>query len=116
MLQIAICDDNQNDLSAMEQLITQYRETKKVNCQYTGFSQSLDLVYALKQRKRFDIFCLDIVMPDLTGIAPQPSGVCREGSPLDAAKIIRRFDPTLCPFYVVKRAFRVVSPKSPSIS
>ena len=28
MLQIAICDDNQNDLSAMEQLITQYRETK----------------------------------------------------------------------------------------
>ena len=36
-----------------------------------------------------------IVIPDLTGIEPQPSGVCREGSPLDAAKIIRRFDPTV---------------------
>ena len=80
MLQIAICDTNRDDLSAMEQLISKYSETKKVRCEYTAFSKSLDLVFAMKKRKLFDIYCLETVMPDLTGI--------------EVAKIIRRFNPT----------------------
>jgi DNA-binding LytR/AlgR family response regulator len=68
MLQIAICDDNRDDLSNMEQLISQYRKTKNLNCEYSAFSNSPDLVFALENGKQFNIYCLDIDMIGLTGI------------------------------------------------
>jgi DNA-binding LytR/AlgR family response regulator len=80
MLQIAICDDNRDDLSNMEQLISQYRETKNLNCEYTAFSRGIDLVSALNKGKQFDLYCLDIVMPGIMGT--------------DVAKRIRAADQT----------------------
>ena len=78
MLQIAICDDNINDLSNMVQLINLYRLTKNLNCEYAVFPNGFELVSALEKGKRFDIYCLDIIMPGFTGI--------------DVAKEIRGFD------------------------
>lgn len=78
MLQISVCDDNIDELSNMVQLINLYRTTKNINCEYAVFPNGLDLVSNLEKGKRFDIYCLDIIMPGFSGI--------------DVAKEIRNFD------------------------
>lgn len=80
MLQIVICDDDIDELSNMVQLLNQYRSSKHLNCEYTVFSNGFELISALNKGKRFDIYCLDIMMPGFTGI--------------DVANEIRSFDKT----------------------
>ncbi len=80
MFQIAVCDDNINELSNLAHLIDQYRTTKKLNCEYTTFTNGFDLISVLEKGRRFDVFCLDIIMPGFSGIA--------------VAKEIRTFDKT----------------------
>lgn len=80
MLQIAVCDDNIDELSNMVQLIDQYRTSRHLNCQYAVFLNGFDLLSALEKGKLFDIYCLDIIMPGFTGI--------------DVAKEIRVYDKT----------------------
>lgn len=72
----------------MSQLITQYGEKRHLRCEYTAFPSGIELVSALEKGKRFDIYCLDIMMPGITGI--------------DAAKEIRAYDKT-APIPVLKR-------------
>lgn len=80
MLQIAICDDNIDELSNMVQLVDLYRTSRHISCQYDVFSNGFELVSAVEKGKQFDIYCLDIIMPGFTGI--------------DVAKEIRGFDKT----------------------
>ena len=80
MLQIAVCDDNIDELSNMVQLINLYRTSKDFSCQCLAFSNGVELVSALEKGRRFDIYCLDIMMPGFTGI--------------EVAKEIRGFDKT----------------------
>lgn len=80
MLQIAVCDDNIDELSNMVQLINQYRSSKHLDCDYAIFQNGFDLISALEKGKQFDIYCLDIIMRGFTGI--------------DVAKEIRTFDKT----------------------
>lgn len=80
MLQIAVCDDNIDELSNMVQLIEQYRSVRNLNCEYSVFPNGFELVSAIEKGKRFDIYCLDIIMPGFMGI--------------DVAKEIRGFDKT----------------------
>jgi len=78
MLHIAVCDDNIDELSNMVQLINLYRTSRHLNCEHAVFPNGFELISALEKRKRFDIYCLDIMMPGFTGI--------------DVAKEIRTFD------------------------
>jgi len=78
MLQIAICDDNIDELSNMAQLINQYQSAKHLNCEYAVFHNGFEMLSALEKGKRFDIYCLDIIMPGFSGI--------------DVAREIRTFD------------------------
>lgn len=78
MLQIAVCDDSIDELSNMVQLINLYRASKNFSCEYAVFSNGFELVSVIEKGKRFDIYCLDIIMPGFTGI--------------DLAKEIRTFD------------------------
>ena len=80
MLQIAICDDNIEELSKIVQLINQYRAERHLSCEYAVFPNGFELVSALEKGKRFDIYCLDIIMPGFTGI--------------EVAKEIRNYDKT----------------------
>lgn len=80
MVQIAVCDDSIDELSNMVQLINQYKGEKNFNCQYAVFPNGFELISALEKGKRFDIYCLDIIMPGFMGI--------------DVAKEIRGFDKT----------------------
>ncbi len=80
MLQIALCDDNIDELSNMVQLIDLYRTSKHLSCEHAVFPNGFEMISALEKGKRFDIYCLDIIMPGFTGI--------------DVAKEIRGFDKT----------------------
>lgn len=80
MLQIAVCDDNIDELSNMVQLINLYRTSKNFNCEYAVFHNGFELISALEKGKRFDIYCMDIIMPGFSGI--------------DVAKEVRGFDKT----------------------
>jgi DNA-binding LytR/AlgR family response regulator len=84
MLHIAVCDDNIEELSNMVQLINLYRTSKNFNCEYAIFPNGFDLLSVLEKGKRFDIYCLDIIMPGFTGI--------------DVAREIRAFDKTACSY------------------
>jgi DNA-binding LytR/AlgR family response regulator len=78
MLQIAVCDDSIDELSNIVQLINIYRTSRNFNCEYAVFPNGFDLISALEKGKRFDIYCLDIIMPGFSGI--------------EVAKVIRGFD------------------------
>ena len=78
MLHMAVCDDNIDELSNMTQLINLYIVSKNISCEYTAFSNGFELISALEKGKSFDIYCLDIIMPGLTGI--------------DVAKELRSYD------------------------
>ncbi len=78
MIQIAVCDDNLDELSNMIQLINQYRLSKNFNCDYAVFPNGFELISALEKGKCFDVYCMDIIMPAFSGIA--------------VAKEIRSFD------------------------
>ena len=80
MLQIALCDDNIDELSNRVQLLDLYRTSRHLSCEHAVFPNGFELVSALEKGKRFDIYCLDIMMPGFTGI--------------DVAKEIRIFDKT----------------------
>lgn len=80
MLQIAVCDDNIGELSNIVQLINQYRVARNFGCEYAVFTNGFDLLSVLGKGKKFDIYCLDIIMPGFNGIS-----VARE---------IRAFDKT----------------------
>jgi DNA-binding LytR/AlgR family response regulator len=80
VLQIAVCDDNIDELSNMIQMIDLYRTTRHLNCEHAAFPNGFELISALEKGKQFDIYCLDIMMPGFTG--------------MDAAKEIRTFDKT----------------------
>lgn len=68
MLQIAICDDNIQELSNIVQLLHLYQAEKSFPCDYAAFSNGFELLFALEKGKRFDLFLLDIIMPGLTGM------------------------------------------------
>lgn len=78
MLHIALCDDDIDELSNMGRLINLYRGSRNFNCEYASFTNGFELISALEKGKRFDIYCLDIIMPGFTGI--------------DVAKEIRTLD------------------------
>lgn len=80
MLQIAVCDDNIEELSNMVRLIDLYQTTKHLDCEHAVFPNGFELLSALEKGKQFDIYCLDIMMPGFNGI--------------DVAKEIRKFDKT----------------------
>ncbi|NLN64382.1 MAG: response regulator transcription factor [Clostridiaceae bacterium] len=79
-MQIAVCDDNIDELSNMVQLLDQYRVSRNLNCEYAAFPNGFELISCLTKGKRFDIYCLDIMMPGFTG--------------MDVAKEVRGFDKT----------------------
>ncbi|HCF88994.1 MAG TPA: DNA-binding response regulator, partial [Firmicutes bacterium] len=42
MLQIAVCDDNIDELSKMVQLINLYRTSRNFSCEYVAFSNGFE--------------------------------------------------------------------------
>lgn len=80
MLHIALCDDHVNELAELQRLLLDYKQARGFAFDYALFESGFELITALERGKRFDIYCLDIIMPGITGI--------------EVAKEIRAFDKT----------------------
>ena len=78
MVRIALCDDNITELLNMSRLIDEYKIERNLSCECKIFKNGFALVASLESGNRFDIYCLDIIMPAFNGI--------------DVAKEIRNFD------------------------
>ncbi|MDA3845452.1 MAG: LytTR family DNA-binding domain-containing protein [Vallitaleaceae bacterium] len=93
MLNIAICDDNIDDLSNMTSLMNDYvnGHMDKSILKYTAFQNALDLIAAIEIGEKYDVVLLDILMPFMTG--------------MDAAKEIREYN------HDVKIVFLTSSPE-----
>lgn len=69
-MRIAICDDNNEELLQVNQIINEYflhyykEEKNEIYC----FENSMKLLSKIEAGKHFDIFILDIIMPDISGI------------------------------------------------
>lgn len=80
MLNIAICDDNLDELSRITIFMNAYinLQNNKSALKYTTFQNALDLIAAVENGETYELIILDIIMPYMTG--------------MDAAKEIRIFN------------------------
>ena len=74
-MHIAICDDNNDELSYLSSLLAHYRRERDSSFTYEAFHNATDLLEAMRTRC-FDLLLLDILMPEING--------------MDAAREIRR--------------------------
>lgn len=69
MLQIAICDDEIQELERTYGMLERYREQNpELDIALRKFASSYDLLEAIDARGRFDVYLLDILMPNVNGI------------------------------------------------
>ncbi|WRS27882.1 LytTR family DNA-binding domain-containing protein [Oscillospiraceae bacterium MB08-C2-2] len=67
MLQIAICDDQPNELAILNDYITEYLHNHTLDAEVKNFSHPDTLLTAIES-KSFHLYILDIVMPMVSGI------------------------------------------------
>lgn len=79
MLRIAICDDDIRELTAIADLLNQYRTEKGGEIKYDTFHSALELLEAMRQQS-FDVLLLDVMMPGINGmrVAHEIRGFNRE--------------------------------------
>ena len=65
-MRIAICDDEKSCLAQIQSIAEDYE--KKYNVQFDAFSHPDDLLEKTQKAGGYDIYILDIVMPDINGI------------------------------------------------
>jgi len=69
MLKIAVCDDNITELKVTEQFLIRYSALKKSDdIHIKAFPFPDDLIEKICNGERYDIYILDIVMPEVSGI------------------------------------------------
>ncbi len=68
MIKIAICDDDMASLQSVSGLLAQLKVREHFESVTTLFSSSKELLELLRDGTKFDLFFLDVVMPDVDGI------------------------------------------------
>lgn len=69
MIQIAICDDQIRELERIYSMAeTYYSLHPELNISFRKFQSGYDLLESISTRKHFDIYLLDILMPNANGI------------------------------------------------
>lgn len=67
-ISIAICDDEPNDLDALETRTKELLEAEKIPGGVSGFRDALSLLTSIENGEKFDILFLDVMMEGLNGI------------------------------------------------
>lgn len=65
MLRIAVCEDNKSDLSYIERVITQMISIK---IDLDVFMKGKELLKTVQEEGKYDVYLLDIKLPDINGI------------------------------------------------
>lgn len=69
MFRIAVCDDNLNETKIVLELLTKFQASHPgIEFHVQGFDSGKKLLTHIKSGKIYDLFLLDILMPDINGI------------------------------------------------
>lgn len=70
MMKIAICDDDKQELFQVNRLINEYLDCNfaKGEIEVQSFGNSMELLNQIEGGKHFDVFILDVIMPNINGI------------------------------------------------
>ena len=69
MIQIAICDDQVNELKHTYSFVQTYQSLHpELNISLQKFASGYGLLESIEEEKHFDIYLLDILMPEINGI------------------------------------------------
>lgn len=67
-MKLVICEDNKNEMEQTRKLLEQYGSLRGVKWEVSSFDSPLALCGEIDAGKIYDIFVLDILMPDMDGI------------------------------------------------
>ena len=68
-MKIVVCDDSIEDLAEIERLLTKYKETTpNTTLEVEQFSDAAKLYQKIQKNESADIYILDMIMPEKTGI------------------------------------------------
>ena len=68
MLQIALCDDDASQRGTLRRLLEEYLQQRNLTAKIKEFSNGQTLLHAASDPSQFDLYLLDVVMPDMNGI------------------------------------------------
>ncbi|MBO1678972.1 LytR/AlgR family response regulator transcription factor [Bittarella massiliensis (ex Durand et al. 2017)] len=67
-MKIAICDDDRAQLETLEECLIQYRGERGCEIQWQQYDSSAQLLEEIQAGARYDIYLLDVLMPEVDGI------------------------------------------------
>jgi len=67
-VKVALCDDNELQLSMVEDIVANYFEEKQVDAQINTFTDGRELIEYVKKNGGFQVYILDMLMPEINGI------------------------------------------------
>lgn len=68
-MKIVVCDDSIEDLTEIERLLTKYKEiNSNTNLEVEQFSHAAKLYQKIQEKELADIYILDMIMSEKTGI------------------------------------------------
>lgn len=68
MIQIAICDDEDETLTKIAELVFKYGTQNKVDISIDTYNRAKDLEKELDSQRKYQIYILDMLMPQMSGI------------------------------------------------
>lgn len=68
MLKIALCDDDELQLNLLQELLFEYNSVSPYRVDVYAFASGADLLKAIERNGRYDIYILDIMMPEMDGM------------------------------------------------
>lgn len=68
MLRIALCDDDDEELTTTYGMIENWMKDNHITGQVTSFTTGRELINSLEDNAEYDMYILDIIMPEYNGI------------------------------------------------
>lgn len=68
MLRIALCDDDERDRAEINALLDQYVASRGISVRVWSFTEANELLSAVEDGGAFDLYLLDVLMPEMDGI------------------------------------------------
>ena len=68
MYRIAVADDEPKACTMIKEIIQQYFEAKALECRVQAYQRPTEMVWDMENGAGFDIYCIDIEMPGISGM------------------------------------------------
>lgn len=96
MYRIAVADDEAKACAMIKEIIQQYFEAKALECRVQAYQRPTEMVWDMEKGAGFDIYCIDIEMPGISGWSWPTRSVCGPGCPDPSDGPFPRSQEVLC--------------------